>query len=72
MVISRGFASLFEFLTVCRHLVAPGGVLAAMKGAYPQDELDEVPADCNCDSVRRLKVPLLDAERHLVLCTVGA
>ena len=71
VVISRGFASLVDFLAGCRHLAAPSGVLAAMKGAYPRDELAQVPADCDCREVRRLKVPLLDAERHLVLCRVG-
>ena len=68
VVITRGFASLVDFLSACRHLVAPGGVLAAMKGAYPAAELAQVPAGCDCSDVRRLEVPLLDAERHLVLC----
>jgi 16S rRNA (guanine527-N7)-methyltransferase len=72
VVISRGFASLVDFLASCRHLAAPSGVLAAMKGAYPRDELAQVPADCDCHEVRRLKVPLLDAERHLVLCRIGS
>lgn len=72
VVISRGFASLVDFLASCRHLAAPSGVLAAMKGAYPRDELVQVPADCNCREVRRLNVPLLDAERHLVLCRIGS
>ena len=72
VVISRGFASLVDFLAACRHLAAPAGVLAAMKGAYPREELDQVPADCECRVVRRLQVPLLGAERHLVLCRVGA
>jgi 16S rRNA (guanine527-N7)-methyltransferase len=72
VVISRGFASLVDFLASCRHLAAPSGVLAAMKGAYPGDELARVPADCDCHEVRRLKVPLLDAERHLVLCRTGS
>lgn len=71
VVISRGFASLVDFLAGCRHLAAPSGVLAAMKGAYPSDELAQVPADCDCREVRRLTVPLLEAERHLVLCRVG-
>lgn len=71
VVISRGFASLADFLAACRHLVAPAGVLAAMKGALPQAELAQIPADCDCHDVRRLRVPLLDAERHLVLCRVG-
>lgn len=68
VVITRGFASLANFLAACRHLAAPAGVLAAMKGAYPEAELAQLPADCDCSEVRRLKVPLLDAERHLVLC----
>jgi 16S rRNA (guanine527-N7)-methyltransferase len=72
IVISRGFASLVDFLSACRHLAVPSGVLAAMKGAYPMAELAQVPADCDCKDVRRLKVPLLDAERHLVLCRAGA
>jgi 16S rRNA (guanine527-N7)-methyltransferase len=72
VVISRGFASLVDFLAGCRHLAAPSGVLAAMKGAYPRDELAQVPADCDCREIRRLKVPLLDAERHLVLCRIGS
>ena len=71
VVISRGFASVVDFLNACRHLAAPGGVLAAMKGAYPQAELAQVPADCDCADVRRLRVPLLEAERHLVMCRVG-
>ncbi len=61
-VISRAFAELGEFMGACRHLVAPGGVLAAMKGAVPT-----APAGAE---VIRLKVPLLDAERHLVLVRV--
>jgi 16S rRNA (guanine527-N7)-methyltransferase len=71
VVISRGFASVVDFLDACRHLAAPAGVLAAMKGAYPVAELAQVPANCDCRDVRRLKVPLLDAERHLVLCKAG-
>lgn len=71
IVITRGFAELAQFVAACRHLVAPGGVLAAMKGTDPREEIARVPADCNCSEVRRLTVPLLDAERHLVLCRFG-
>jgi 16S rRNA (guanine527-N7)-methyltransferase len=67
-VIARGFAELAQFIAGCRHLVRVGGVLAAMKGVYPKDELDRLPAGADCRDVRRLQVPLLDAERHLVLC----
>jgi len=72
VVISRGFASLVDFLASCRHLAAPAGVLAAMKGVYPREELAALSADCDCRDVRRLKVPLLEAERHLVLCRIGS
>jgi len=68
-VITRAFAALEAFVSACRHLVAPGGVLAAMKGARPAAAgLGAVPEDADCGDVRRLQVPLLDAERHLVLC----
>jgi len=58
VVISRAFAELNEFLEKCRHL---GNLLAAMKGAAPSG-LGE-----RC-RVIELKVPFLDAQRHLVLC----
>ena len=68
VVISRAFADLLDFIASCRHLVAEGGVLAAMKGVYPEDELARAGSDCDCSDVRRVVVPLLNAERHLVLC----
>ena len=67
-VITRGFAELADFISACGHLLAPGGVLAAMKGVFPRAELERVPAGAECCDVRRLQVPLLEAERHLVLC----
>jgi len=71
VVISRALAELAGFVVACRHLVAPGGLLAAMKGVYPKAELARVPAGCDCSQVIALKVPLLKAERHLVLCQVA-
>jgi len=65
LVISRAFAALADFIAACRHLVAPGGTLAAMKGAKPED----LQTDC---SVISLRVPLLDAQRHLVLCPASS
>lgn len=70
-VIARAFAALDEFVSVCRHLLAPGGVLAAMKGAWPEPGRGVQPADADCSDVRRLQVPMLHAERHLVLCRLG-
>lgn len=67
-VIARGVAELARLIADCRHLLQPGGVIAAMKGTVPRDELARVPADADCSDVRRLKVPHLEATRHLVIC----
>lgn len=67
-VITRGFAELADFIAACRHLLAPGGMLVAMKGTFPREELERVPGGADCRDVRRLRVPMLDAERHLVVC----
>ena len=72
VVISRGFAGLAQFYSACRHLIAPGGSLAAMKGIFPGDELARLPAGLAHCTVTPLHVPLLGAERHLVLCLVGS
>jgi 16S rRNA (guanine527-N7)-methyltransferase len=68
VVISRAFAELARFIAACRHLAAPGAVLAAMKGVFPRAELAQVPSQCDCSEVIALKSPLLRAQRHLVLC----
>ena len=72
VVVSRAYAELADFVATCKHLVAPGGVLAAMKGVFPARELARVPASAHCGEVVRLAVPLLGEERHLVLCRAGA
>lgn len=72
VVISRAFAELAAFVAACRHLVAPGGTLAAMKGKNPESEIRKLPRDVRCKSVIRLRTPQLDAERHLVLCELKA
>ena len=64
-VISRAFAALAEFIAACRHLLARDGTLAAMTGNAPS-VLDD---DCR---LIRLHVPLLDAQRHLVLCPASS
>jgi 16S rRNA (guanine527-N7)-methyltransferase len=71
-VIARGFTELAQLVADCRHLLQPGGVLAAMKGVLPSAELARVPPDADCADVRRLHVPMLPAERHLVLCRCAA
>ena len=65
VVISRAFAALDDFVAACRHLLAPAGVLAAMTGAAP------AVLDKRCKLIA-LRVPLLDAQRHLVLCPASS
>jgi 16S rRNA (guanine527-N7)-methyltransferase len=67
VVISRAFSDLPGFVEAARHLAAPTGVLAAMKGVYPDEELALLPATVRVERVVRLEVPGLKADRHLVL-----
>jgi len=69
-VLSRAFASLEDMVKGCRHLPGPDGVFLAMKGAYPEAELDAVRDLCDILAVHPLTVPGLDARRHLVEMTL--
>jgi 16S rRNA (guanine527-N7)-methyltransferase len=66
-ITARAFASLADMLGWGGHLLAPGGVWLALKGRYPDDELDGVPKQFRVDAVHALHVPGLDAERHVVI-----
>lgn len=68
--ISRAFASLRAFCERCRRLVVPGGTLVAMKASVPDAELDELRGLGFAAEKRPLHVPLLGAERCLVLVRV--
>ena len=69
--ISRAFAELADFIAACRHLVKPAGFFVAMKGLYPNEEIAKLPPGMQCESVTRLNVPLVDGDRHFVLCRGG-
>ena len=65
-VIARAFSELADFIIQAKHLVAPGGRLIAMKGVYPFEEIARVPASHRVAQVLELRVPRLEAKRHLV------
>lgn len=67
VVISRAFSDLGEFASLALHLCSDTGWMLAMKGIYPHEELTRLPASVALQGVAPLKVPGLDAERHLVL-----
>ena len=66
-VISRAFSELAEFANLARHLCDDNGVMLAMKGVYPHEELTRLPPTVELLRVEQLKVPGLEAERHLVV-----
>ena len=73
LIVARAFASLTEFVSLTRHLLAADGWWFAMKGAQPIDELNELTRslpDIRARTVR-LQVPHLNAERHLILMQVA-
>jgi len=65
-VVSRAFATLAALVADAGRLCAPGGRLLAMKGVFPDDELARLPSGYSVVGVYPLRVPSLDAERHLV------
>ena len=67
VIISRAFSDMGEFVRSTRHLLAPGGMFAAMKGLYPYEEIDKLPPDCKVRQVLPLAIPGLEGARHLVL-----
>jgi 16S rRNA (guanine527-N7)-methyltransferase len=69
---SRAFAEIGLFISLTRHLLAPGGSWLAMKGVRPDDELQALPADIAVDAIIPLRVPGLQAERHLIILKAGS
>ncbi|MGD8631614.1 MAG: 16S rRNA (guanine(527)-N(7))-methyltransferase RsmG [Gammaproteobacteria bacterium] len=70
-IICRAFSDLPDFYSHASHLCRPGGRLLAMKGVYPMTEIECMTDKSIIDDVIALKVPGLDAERHLVSMHVG-
>lgn len=66
-VISRAFASLPEFVQLTAHLKDAGGHWFAMKGVYPEAELNALPNAVHCTATQTLSVPGLNAARCLII-----
>lgn len=67
LVISRAFSDLAEFVRLSGHLCAPNGMLMAMKGIYPYEEVTQLPREYRLERTLKLSVPGLPAERCLVV-----
>lgn len=71
VVIARAFSDLRTFAEAATKHVAADGIIVAMKGAFPQDEIDALPDNVEVIATPSLDVPQLHAERHLVVMRVA-
>lgn len=67
VITSRAFAELADFVNWTAHLLQDGGCWAAMKGVYPAAEIDRLPDSVCVERVDKIRVPQLNAERHMVI-----
>ena len=67
VVTSRAFAELADFAALTKLLLNENGYWAAMKGVYPYEEIEQLPANIEVVSADKLEVPMLEAERHMVI-----
>jgi 16S rRNA (guanine527-N7)-methyltransferase len=65
-ILSRAFSSLKVMLLGTSHLIRETGQFLAMKGTYPEHEIQEIPAEFKLINVYKLTIKELNAERHLV------
>jgi 16S rRNA (guanine527-N7)-methyltransferase len=67
-ILSRAFSSLNDMVTWCQHLItSEEGRFIALKGQYPQDEIEALPENITFVESHEIKVPQLDAERHVIV-----
>ena len=66
VIVSRAFSDLPDFVAGAGHLLAAGGVLIAMKGVVPFEELTRLPAKFT-SQVIQVAVHNLAAQRHLIV-----
>ena len=65
-IVTRAYATLKEFVLTTQHLLKEGGHFLAMKGQYPESELNDIPPGFIVHEIYKLNIPFLAAERHLV------
>ncbi len=65
-VLARSLGSVAAIAELALPLLKPGGRVIAMKGKYPGDEIAALQIPCQV-TVKKLKVPHFDGERHCVV-----
>lgn len=66
VITSRAFAELADFVSWCGRLLEEGGNFIALKGQQSAGEIARLPAGWRVQQLLPLRVPGMDAERHLV------
>ena len=64
IIITRAFASLSDTISKTKHLYNKNGCLLAMKGKYPEQELQKIQLSI---LAYKIKVPYLVEQRYLLL-----
>lgn len=67
LITSRAFADLELMVKLTRHLLAPEGRMAAMKGPKAEEELAPIRDQVADLTTHTLNVPMLDGQRHLLV-----
>ncbi len=65
LVTSRAFSSLSEMIRLTEHLLAPEGLWIAMKGKFPEKEIEDLPKNVRVRET--MEVKNLNFERHLIV-----
>ncbi|MCY7295407.1 16S rRNA (guanine(527)-N(7))-methyltransferase RsmG [Alteromonas sp. a30] len=65
-VITRAYASLEQMISSCQHLISSDGQFLALKGVYPEQELEAIVEPFAVAESVPLSVPGLDAQRHVI------
>lgn len=71
IVISRAFSSLARIVELCSKVTDNRGILLAMKGTYPQQEIAELPKGVEIARAIQLQVPGIEASRYLIEIPLG-
>lgn len=72
IITSRAFAELADFIHLAGSHLSTDGVMVALKGNYPSQELESIPANWQVNDVVSLTIPQLAAQRHVVFLTPTA
>ncbi len=65
-ILSRAFASIQDMVSWTEHLLADNGQWLAMKGLYPNDEIEALPTNIKVCRAEAIELPNRAEERHLI------